>query len=78
MDALEVLLAAILRVDPMMTIIQGEGGLHGVASFDNIADAAEFASALEETFEVDDPSPYQCPEHDDENGWEVLYVIREE
>ncbi|KKL75327.1 hypothetical protein LCGC14_2055970 [marine sediment metagenome] len=35
-------------------------------------------SALEETFEVDDPSPHQCPDHDDESGWEVLYAIREE
>ena len=76
MDALEILLAAILRVDPMMTVIQGEGGLHGVASFNNIADAAEFASALEETFEVDDPSPYQCEAHEDESGWEVLYHVR--
>lgn len=76
MDLLEILVSAIVRF-PGTLVVRGREPISGVASFHSFEAASQFASALEEGFDVDDPEPYTCEEHDD-SGWEVEYIKREE
>lgn len=83
MEPLEILLSATVRFTGTLVLHGSPEDFHyevlnGVASFATFDQANLFASAIEEGFDVDDPIPYKCPDHEDETGWEVQYVKREE
>ncbi len=73
MNNFEMLLQALVRFKGLGVFINAE---HGNGTFDTIQQAAGFASAIEESFDVEDPEPYTCPIHDDEKGWRVNYYVR--
>lgn len=73
MNNFQVLLQALVRFKGLGVFLNAG---HGHAILDTLEQAAGFASALEEGFDVDDPMPYTCPDHADEKGWRVDYYVR--